>query len=192
MGHVRRASRMRGPNLSPVLLAGRDTVKEMEMDKTSSRAEGARTHHHSVKARAGSFLLNCLALRGKEKPRSSLPIGVSYVEGPRRGSSKHVRIRASHNRRPLSTALPQEGLPPWSSLFVGVSVSTPPVAKSSTFASTATADRFAVPRSVGITTGGINAMKPTSVTKTRAKAGWLITSVNEPTIDVSAWLEPIF
>jgi hypothetical protein len=80
------------------------------MDKTSSRAESARTDHHSVKARAGSSLLNCLALRGKEKPRSSLPIGVSDGEGPRRGSSNHIRIRASHNRRPLSTAFPQEGL----------------------------------------------------------------------------------
>jgi len=162
------------------------------MDKTSSRAEGARTHHHSVKARAGSFLLNCLASRGKEKPRSSSAIGVSYGEGPRRGSSNHIRIRASHNRRPLSTALPHKGLPPWSCLFVGVCVSTPLVAKSSTSASTAIADRFAVPRSVGITTGGINAMKPTAATKIRAKAGWLITSVNEPTIDISAWLESIF
>jgi len=164
----------------------------MEMDKTSSRAEGARTHHHSVKARAGSFLLNCLASRGKEKPRSSSAIGVSYGEGPRRGSSNHIRIRASHNRRPLSTALPHKGLPPWSFLYVGVCVRTPPVAKSSTFACTATADRFAVPRSVGITTGGINAMKPTAVTKTRAKADGLMPSVNKPTCNVSAWLEPIF
>jgi len=162
------------------------------MDKTSSRAEGARTDHQSVKARAGSFLLNCLALRGKEKPRSSLPIGVSLGEGPRRGSSNHNRIRASHNRRPLSIAMPQKGLPPWSSMFGEVFVGIPAAGESSTSASTATADKFAVPKSVGITTGGINAMKPTAVTKISAKAGWLITSVNKPTVNVSAWLEPIF
>jgi hypothetical protein len=161
------------------------------MDKTSSRAEGARTHHHSVKARAGSFLLNCLASRGKEKPRSSFAIGVSYGEGPRRGSSTHIRIRASHNRRPLSTALPHKGLPPWSYLFVGVCVSTPPVAKSSTSACTATADKYAVVRCVGITTGGFNAMRPTANTKQRKKVSWLMPVVNEPTGFVGAFLEPI-
>ena len=159
------------------------------MDKTSSRAEGARTHHHSVKARAGSFLLNCLASRGKEKPRSSSAIGVSDEEGPRRGSSNHIRIRASHNRRPLSTALPHKGLPPWSSMFVEVFVGIPAVAKSSTSASTATVGKFAVARCVGITTGGINPIRLTAVTKIRAKADVLIASVNKPTGNVSAWLE---
>ena len=159
------------------------------MDKTSSRAEGARTHHHSVKARAGSFLLNCLALRGKEKPRSSTAIGVSDGEGPRRGSSTYLGFRASHNRRPLSTALPQKGLPPWSSLFVDVSVGIPPVAESSTSVPTATADKFAVARCAGITTAGSNAMRLTAITKTRSKAGWLIASVKQPTSNVSDWLE---
>lgn len=165
----------------------------MEMYKTSSRAAGARTHHLPVKARAGSFLLNCLALRGKEKPRSSTAIGVSDGEGPRRGSSTYLRFRASHNRRPLSIALPQKGLPPWSSLFVEVSVGMPPVGESSTSASTATADKFAVARCVGlgITTAGRNAIRPTVFTRTSSKADWLIASVKKPTADVSAWLETI-
>ena len=75
-------------------------------------------------------------------------------------------------------------------MFGEVSVGIPAVGESSTFASTATAGKFAVARSVGITTGGSNAKRPTAVTKTRAKADGLIASVNKPTADVSVWLEP--
>ncbi len=164
----------------------------METDKTSSRAEGVRTDHHSVKARAGSFLLNCFALRGKEKPRSSLPIGVSFGEGPRREALPTTRLEPPTIGGLCPLHCPGKGLPLWSSMFVEVSVGIPAAGESSTSASTATADKFAVPRCVGITTGGFNAMKPAAVTKIRAKAAWPITSVNEPTVDVSAWLERIF
>ena len=159
------------------------------MDKTSSRAEGARTHHHLAKARAGSFLLNCLALRGKEKPRSSTPIGVSDAEGPRRGSSTYNRVRASHNRRPLSTALLQKGSPPWSWLFVDASVGTARVAESSTSVPTVTADKFAVGRGVVISTAGLNAVRRIAVTRTSSKADLLIANVKKPTAYVRPWLE---
>lgn len=158
------------------------------MEKTSSRAEGTRTHHLSVKARALSFLVNCSALRGKGKPRSLTPIGIPPVESPRRGSSNHHEFRASHNRRPLSTALPRKGLPPWFWLFAGVSVSTPAVAKFFSSVFTATAGRFAVARCVGITTGELNAMRPTAITNESSKANWPIASVKKTTGNVSAWL----
>jgi hypothetical protein len=74
-------------------------------------------------------------------------------------------------------------------LFVGVFVSTPSVGKFSTSASTATGDRFAVARYVGITTGGLNAMRLTAITKARAKAERLMPSVKKSTANVSAWLE---
>jgi hypothetical protein len=159
------------------------------MDKTSSRAGGPSKHHPAWNAGAWSFLLNCSALRGNGKPRSLASTGESPVEGPRRGSSNYHGFRASHNRRALSNALPRKGLPPWSFLFVGAFVSTPAVAKFFSSVSTATAGRFAVARCVGITTGGLNAMRPTAITKTRAKAERLMPSVKKSTANVSAWLE---
>jgi hypothetical protein len=162
---------------------------EKETERASSRAGGARRHHPAIKARACSFLLNCSALRGKAKPRSSEPTGVSDVEVPRRGVSTYHVETASHNRRPLSNALLQKGWPPWSWLFVDVSVSTPPVAESSTSASTATVDKFAVGRGVVITTAGLNAVRRTAVTRANPKANVLVASVKQPTAYVRPWLE---
>ena len=162
---------------------------ERETERTSSRAAGAGKHHHAIKARACSSLLNCSALRGKAKPRSSTPIGVSDVEGPRGGSSTYLVERASHSRRPLSTVLPREGWPPWFSSFVDASVATPPVAESSISAPTVTADKFAVARRVVTSTAGLNAMRRSAITRTRSKADWLIASVRQPTAYVRPWLE---
>lgn len=164
---------------------------ERETETASSRAEGAAKHRPSINPRACSSLLNCSVLRGKAKPRSVATIGVSEVEGPRRGSSNYLGIRASHNRRPLSTAFPRKGSLFWSFMFVAACAATPPVAESSTSAPTATVAKFAVARGVAITTGGSNAVRPTVVTRAHSKADWLIASVREPTADVSFWLEAI-
>jgi hypothetical protein len=169
---------------------------ETHMNATKERgvknhlAPKARYFNHLPKNfRMQSPLINCSALRGKEKPRSSRATGVSVAEGPRRGSSTYNRVRASHNRRPLSTALLQKGWPPWSLLFVDASVSTARVAESSTSVPTATEDKFAVARRVVITTAGINAMRRTVITRTRSKADLLIAIVKKPTACVRPWLE---
>ena len=161
------------------------------MDEASSRAGGPSKHHPAWNAGAWSSLLDCSALRGKGKPRSFASPGESPVEGPRRGSSNYHGFRASHNRRPLSNALPRKGLQPWSFLFVGVCVRTTAVAKFSTSVSTATGGRFAVARCVGITIGGLNAKRPTVITKTRSRADELIASAKKLTAYVNAWLESI-
>jgi len=160
---------------------------ERERESTSSRAEGAGKRHAAIETRACSSLLNCPALRGKAKPRSSTPIGVSDVEGPRRGISTYLVERASHNRRPLSTASFYKGSPPWSSLFVDASVGTPRVAESSTSASTATADKFAAEKRVVTGTAGLNAMRQTVSTRISSKADLLIASDKRPTANVRLW-----
>ena len=147
------------------------------------------SHHLPMNYWTPSPLISCSALRGKEKPRSIAPIGVSAAEGPRRGSSTYNRVRASHNRRPLSTASLQKGSPPWSSLFVDVSVGTARVSESSTSAPTVTADKFAVGRRVAISTAGLNAMRRIAITRTNPKADVLIASVRKPTAYVRPWLE---
>jgi hypothetical protein len=76
-------------------------------------------------------------------------------------------------------------------MFVGAFVRTARAVKSSTSASTATAGKYAVTRCVGIATGGLNAKRPTAVTKARKKADGIIASVNKPTGNVSSWLKPI-
>ena len=147
------------------------------------------SHHHPTNYRTPSRLISCSALRGKEKPRSSAPIGVSTVDSPRWGSSTHHTDRASHNRRPLSTASLQKGWPPWSSLYVDVSASTPRVAESSISASSVTADKYAVGKRVVISTAGLNAMRRIAITRTNPQAGVLIASVRKPTATVRPWLE---
>ena len=164
----------------------------MERETKHHLAPKARyVHHRPMMSRLRRPLIKCSALRGREKPRPDITIGVSAVEGPRKGKLHLTSDGASHNRRPLSTALSRKGSSPWSFMFVGAFVRTARAAKSSTSASTATAGKYAVARCVGIATGGLNAMRPTGVTKARRKAGRLILSVNKPTGNVSCWPEPI-